>query len=102
MLPERKSASVAGPGLVPSALAQPHAVRSVRETLRRWWGIELGFAGSPAEIAPKSIAISPENRICTRSEEHTSELQSLRHLVCRLLLEKKKTTERSRRNRNTT
>src|SRR5205814_9958380 len=27
---------------------------------------------------------------CFRSEEHTSELQSLRHLVCRLLLEKKK------------
>src|SRR5262245_63573713 len=27
-----------------------------------------------------------------RSEEHTSELQSLRHLVCRLLLEKKKKT----------
>src|SRR5262245_64977190 len=26
---------------------------------------------------------------CHRSEEHTSELQSLRHLVCRLLLEKK-------------
>src|SRR5262245_62364760 len=32
----------------------------------------------------------------TRSEEHTSELQSLRHLVCRLLLEKKK------RQKNTT
>src|SRR5438045_4582385 len=34
-----------------------------------------------------------------RSEEHTSELQSLRHLVCRLLLEKKKkhiTTGRQR------
>src|SRR5262245_65777804 len=29
-----------------------------------------------------------------RSEEHTSELQSLRHLVCRLLLEKKNTTIR--------
>src|SRR5262245_38127188 len=29
-------------------------------------------------------------RIVRRSEEHTSELQSLRHLVCRLLLEKKK------------
>src|SRR5205814_8093915 len=29
--------------------------------------------------------------ILGRSEEHTSELQSLRHLVCRLLLEKKKT-----------
>src|SRR5262245_65205462 len=28
--------------------------------------------------------------VTDRSEEHTSELQSLRHLVCRLLLEKKK------------
>src|SRR5262245_64148361 len=28
-------------------------------------------------------------RVRRRSEEHTSELQSLRHLVCRLLLEKK-------------
>src|SRR5438045_5802285 len=28
--------------------------------------------------------------VVCRSEEHTSELQSLRHLVCRLLLEKKK------------
>src|SRR5262245_62447094 len=30
-----------------------------------------------------------------RSEEHTSELQSLRHLVCRLLLEKKKKFQES-------
>src|SRR4051794_29597640 len=29
-------------------------------------------------------------RVCVRSEEHTSELQSPVHLVCRLLLEKKK------------
>src|SRR3712207_7104171 len=28
--------------------------------------------------------------VCTRSEEHTSELQSRQYLVCRLLLEKKK------------
>src|SRR2546429_1422551 len=32
-------------------------------------------------------------RRAVRSEEHTSELQSRLHLVCRLLLEKKKTTE---------
>src|SRR5947199_6765060 len=32
----------------------------------------------------------PVGRTARRSEEHTSELQSLRHLVCRLLLEKKK------------
>src|SRR5947199_5150806 len=30
--------------------------------------------------------------VTVRSEEHTSELQSLRHLVCRLLLEKKNET----------
>src|SRR5205823_13037715 len=30
---------------------------------------------------------------CARSEEHTSELQSLAYLVCRLLLEKKKNKE---------
>src|SRR2546429_4917024 len=33
-------------------------------------------------------------RLGTRSEEHTSELQSRLHLVCRLLLEKKKTHHR--------
>src|SRR5258705_8173303 len=32
----------------------------------------------------------PKLNVELRSEEHTSELQSLRHLVCRLLLEKKK------------
>src|SRR2546425_7515086 len=31
-----------------------------------------------------------ERRVAVRSEEHTSELQSLAYLVCRLLLEKKK------------
>src|SRR5438045_4534148 len=36
-----------------------------------------------------------------RSEEHTSELQSLRHLVCRLLLEKKKKKKKSFDNPNT-
>src|SRR5438552_14884455 len=34
----------------------------------------------------------PEPADIVRSEEHTSELQSPDHLVCRLLLEKKKTT----------
>src|SRR5690606_41408261 len=33
---------------------------------------------------------SPTARAATRSEEHTSELQSRENLVCRLLLEKKK------------
>src|ERR1039458_2586552 len=42
-----------------------------------------------------SCYTATSSMLCTtestgRSEEHTSELQSLRHLVCRLLLEKKK------------
>src|SRR5438045_4464882 len=40
----------------------------------------------------RSYAEPEENR----SEEHTSELQSLRHLVCRLLLEKKKKTQKTK------
>src|SRR5437016_6998976 len=44
-----------------------------------------GFLHNVAELAGKS---EPES--AQRSEEHTSELQSLTNLVCRLLLEKKK------------
>src|SRR5262245_64652745 len=40
------------------------------------------------EIA--ALELRPADAAVERSEEHTSELQSLRHLVCRLLLEKKK------------
>src|SRR5687767_15609542 len=40
----------------------------------------------------KSATKSALRPIDTRSEEHTSELQSLAYLVCRLLLEKKKKT----------
>src|SRR5690554_7257419 len=42
-----------------------------------------------------TVVLSAEqegDHILLRSEEHTSELQSRPHLVCRLLLEKKKTT----------
>src|SRR5947199_6861313 len=39
---------------------------------------------------PLCLALPTRAGQWLRSEEHTSELQSLRHLVCRLLLEKKK------------
>src|ERR1039458_10443666 len=42
----------------------------------------VGFSPCPPRLKPLSWT-------AVRSEEHTSELQSLRHLVCRLLLEKK-------------
>src|SRR5258705_5671859 len=52
-----------------------------------WAGFGAGTEGGKAK---------PEIWKEQRSEEHTSELQSLRHLVCRLLLEKKKTQAHSR------
>src|SRR5205823_8913171 len=45
---------------------------------------------STALVPPRKIALSPPALGAERSEEHTSELQSLAYLVCRLLLEKKK------------
>src|SRR5207253_5933296 len=47
----------------------------------------LAFAPDPASVA-RDHAL--HRRQTDRSEEHTSELQSRGHLVCRLLLEKKK------------
>src|SRR2546429_6889847 len=49
-------------------------------------GASRGFAraGAAQDARPHDLACAP------RSEEHTSELQSRLHLVCRLLLEKKK------------
>src|SRR2546429_4852612 len=62
--------------------------RSVSSTARQTW--------SPARCAPHVWRCSSERGAkragrSGRSEEHTSELQSRLHLVCRLLLEKKKT-----------
>src|SRR2546422_3529372 len=48
----------------------------------RWWGRTSPRSTSTSRSATTSRA--------GRSEEHTSELQSRLHLVCRLLLEKKK------------
>src|SRR5690554_4177280 len=42
------------------------------------------------------VAWRLERQVACRSEEHTSELQSRPHLVCRLLLEKKKKQRRER------
>src|SRR5947208_10062572 len=42
---------------------------------------------------------APQGRRHPRSEEHTSELQSPDHLVCRLLLEKKKNKKNRKRRR---
>src|SRR2546425_7935178 len=45
---------------------------------------------APCSSLPDVLRRHPPRRPARRSEEHTSELQSLAYLVCRLLLEKKK------------
>src|ERR1035441_10777395 len=53
---------------------------------------DQGFADDVATGHEAPVpAVERGIAVIARSEEHTSELQSLRHLVCRLLLEKKKT-----------
>src|SRR2546429_5863940 len=53
------------------------------EGLRAIWDTKTPLDADNPEFGPRSNQL--------RSEEHTSELQSRLHLVCRLLLEKKKT-----------
>src|SRR2546425_3112452 len=62
--------------------------RSVRSTCRSLSLFQEGHVPPPASHAYRALGATP-----VRSEEHTSELQSLAYLVCRLLLEKKKKTQ---------
>src|SRR5690348_17927129 len=53
----------------------------------------LGFRSDLDAFLRNQPRERPLNRSQVRSEEHTSELQSPVHLVCRLLLEKKNNTQ---------
>src|SRR2546423_3466175 len=53
-------------------------------------GIMVGDATGYATLRAMVGGKLPDRPAISRSEEHTSELQSLAYLVCRLLLEKKK------------
>src|SRR2546422_6485881 len=55
--------------------------------LDRLWRARAAKLLSPILSHPDALVL---DLCCGRSEEHTSELQSRLHLVCRLLLEKKK------------
>src|SRR5436853_5196326 len=57
--------------------------------LNNWKAQEKGFLNSAGNDYISYVELAPGADVKGRSEEHTSELQSLRHLVCRLLLEKK-------------
>src|SRR5687768_18140571 len=72
------------PDRAPTAVADPDGPRVVQPPappVRH--AVQEHFAATERFLRP----------VLTRSEEHTSELQSRLHLVCRLLLEKKKTEQ---------
>src|SRR5258708_28595987 len=69
-----------------------HDALPICEDRRRLRG-NMPLAISCVETARRS---SDQNEPADRSEEHTSELQSRDHLVCRLLLEKKNTNTHTR------
>src|SRR5262245_62876025 len=79
--------------MLSSTLYQGNSAGSWKTTALRGLGVRTG---SPSKrTAPRVGASKPATMFSSvdlpqpdgRSEEHTSELQSLRHLVCRLLLE---------------
>src|SRR5439155_6480444 len=73
---------------------------SLHDALPISWGgarsrTRAGFTSPPWPSCPRATSTSIRRSWatrCVRSEEHTSELQSRGHLVCRLLLEKKKSS----------
>src|SRR5689334_23771724 len=79
------------------------AMVALVERLDRWASGQGGQVTVVFERPPSAaitsavveIAHAPRAAANSRSEEHTSELQSQFHLVCRLLLEKKKTQSRT-------
>src|SRR5262245_34570498 len=97
----REPVSYAHPSLEP-ILARTLGVPLFQEQLLRMAMATAGFTGTEAEELRRAVGFKRSEArmreveaklragMARRSEEHTSELQSLRHLVCRLLLEKKK------------
>src|SRR2546429_3245744 len=79
---------------VPAVGGAPEAVSAARHAPSAPAGTRLG-AGAVARCAGRTARPAEKRTLAGqgrgRSEEHTSELQSRLHLVCRLLLEKKNT-----------
>src|SRR2546425_6635229 len=94
---QRSASGCSGPGpsrMAPSGSASPmrpsQAAMATIATRTRLVGI--GVPSKYFTLAPPPDSVSAVTlKRARRSEEHTSELQSLAYLVCRLLLEKKKT-----------
>src|SRR5262245_37214285 len=87
--PPAREMAVASPNTIPRIAAgvKPSVFRMPTSRTRSRTDMEMVFPETSRMVNATAPQIAARN---SRSEEHTSELQSLRHLVCRLLLEKKK------------
>src|SRR5690554_7470877 len=66
-------------------------IKKTKGKLTGWFNYTLSRALRTLRISMQALSFRHDKiEFMTRSEEHTSELQSRPHLVCRLLLEKKK------------
>src|SRR5258707_10825719 len=74
-----------------TTLFRSRARRPRERAVTQWRVLEIAAANRVP--APWHAAAGRRGHRNTRSEEHTSELQSRQYLVCRLLLEKKKKRE---------
>src|SRR5260370_19515830 len=76
------------PNLPSAILEATLGPRRVKSSWRAWFGWLRPF--SQPRFAYGAVSVMVTIIVISRSEEHTSELQSHLNLVCRLLLEKKK------------
>src|SRR5205823_14762611 len=91
--PTRRSSDLLDAGRLEALTDTIGAKRALVNLLRG--GIEFRYvertSGGAELTADAFVLLKINDAVLIRSEEHTSELQSLAYLVCRLLLEKKKT-----------
>src|SRR5690625_6801417 len=84
-VPEVPAPQVADPGGL-----SPDGVDAAERMAVRIRNVGCGTLATGSGFALDERTVITNRHVVTRSEEHTSELQSRGHLVCRLLLEKKK------------
>src|SRR2546425_8642830 len=92
---ESRARGILTASVTPADPAGRHLVVFTAERVPADFGERAARLGGAVETALDNIGVAAvtglsEAAAAERSEEHTSELQSLAYLVCRLLLEKKK------------
>src|SRR5439155_14457224 len=91
--PTRRSSDLSMKGRMEKmpSVTNPRVANVQKKSFERKAWKKVINAGSLIAVSTVTMPLARNSATTCRSEEHTSELQSRGHLVCRLLLEKKKT-----------